>query len=265
MSRTRVSVIIPCYNHGQCLPEAVASVLDANRDDIELIVVDDGSTDDRTRRGTDALRERGIHVIRQENKGLAAARNAGIEASHGDFILPLDADNRVRPAYFEYGIRVLDANPQTGVVYGDAEYIGERIGRWAVGPFDVGRLMESNYIDACAVFRRRVWEQNGGFDGTMPVQGAEDWDFWLGAIERGWGFTYVPETLFEYRVAENSMLRKLYASGLTGQLEEFLATKHGLLYRRAWLSLRGERQSIRLTSRRLARLLVSSRNSRGLM
>src|SRR5580704_12878176 len=132
----KVSVVIPCFNHGVFLPQAVQSVTNIHRDDIELIVVDDGSTEEQTRQEMDALVAQGIHVVRQENRGLAAARNAGILASHGEYILPLDADNKLRTLYVEHGIRILDANPNVGVVYGDAEYIGERKGRWHVGSFD---------------------------------------------------------------------------------------------------------------------------------
>jgi len=238
----RISVVIPCFNHGEFLPEAVGSVASIKRNDIELIVVDDGSTDERTRKEMDVLAARAIHIIRQENKGLAAARNAGILVSKGQYILPLDADNRLRSGYIEHGIRILDANPQVGVVYGDAEYIGVRTGRWHVGSFDRDQLLQRNYIDACAIYRRSVWEQNSGYDGTMPVQGLEDWDFWLGALEHGWQFAYVPGVLFDYRVTTESMITR--AHGFEKQVEDFIAKKHGLLYRQAWLSLVEEHQSL---------------------
>jgi len=235
-------VVIPCFNHGEFLPQAVASVIDAKRADVELIVVDDGSTDERTRVEMDALRSKGIRVIRQENKGLAAARNAGIAACTGEYILPLDADNRVRPEYFEHGIRILDANPKVGVVYGDAKYVGTQTGRWSVGAFDLQRLLEWNYIDACAIYRRTIWEQTGGYDGTMPVQGLEDWDFWLGAAEHEWEFSYVPEVLFIYRVAEGSMI--MGTQGFGPAIIDFIARKHGNLYRLAWSELMRERESL---------------------
>src|SRR5438309_8808465 len=92
----KISVVMPCFNHGEFLPEAAASVARLGREDIEIVVVDDGSTDERTREVMDELAERGTKVIRQENKGLAAARNAGIAASQGEYILPLDADDRLR-------------------------------------------------------------------------------------------------------------------------------------------------------------------------
>lgn len=251
--KSNVSVVIPCFNHGEFLPEAVASVLGAKRNGVELVVVDDGSTDEPTRREMDALCRRGFRVIRQENQGLAAARNAGIRASSGEYILPLDADNRLRPAYFEHGIRILASRPEVGVVYGDAQYIGERTDRWRVGRFDAGYLMRWNYIDACAMYRRVIWEQAGGYDGTMPVQGMEDWDLWLGAIEHGWQFVYVPEVLFDYRVAKDSMT--IRAHPFLPQVQDFVCVKHAALYRREWDVLEMEHRSVWGTARNLGRLL----------
>lgn len=257
MRSPTISVVVPCYNHGEFLPEAVASVTSMHRDDVELIIVDDGSTDARTCKEVDMLRAQGHHVIRQDNRGLAAARNAGVRASLAPYLLPLDADNRLRPGYVENAIRIMNAEPQVGVVYGDAEYMGIRTGRWRVGRFDSDRLLHCNYIDACAAYRRAVWEQNGGYDGTMPAQGMEDWDFWLGALEHGWRFAYVPEVLFEYRVAEESMLTRVRSC--VPQIERFVAVKHGFLYRQAWLLLMEQttqnHESLKFASRNLTRLL----------
>ena len=251
--RPKVSVVIPCFNHGEFLPEAIASVTAAKRDDVEIIVVDDGSTDERTRMETDKLIAHGIAVIRQANQGLAAARNAGILASKGEYIFPLDADDHLRPGCLEHGIRVLDNDARVGVVYGDGEYFGIRTGRWRIGPFDRNRLLQWNYIACCAIYRRSIWEQNGGYDGTMPVQGLEDWDFWLGALEHGWQFAYIPEVLFEYRKATESMITRSH--GFEAQVAKFIAAKHGSLYRDAWLQLANERESVKATSRNLGRLL----------
>lgn len=249
----KVSVVIPCFNHGEFLPEAAASVTNVGRPDVEVIVVDDGSADERTRKEMEELCAKGIKVIRQENRGLASARNAAIAASHGRYILPLDADNCLRPAYIDHGIRILDSDPKVGVVYGDAQYMGARTDRWRVGSFDEDRLLTWNYIDACAMYRRSIWEQNGGYDGAMPVQGLEDWDFWLGALEHGWRFAYIPEILFDYRTAEESMITR--TRGFEGQIEAFVGRKHGHLYREAWKRLAWELQSPTKTSRRLTKLL----------
>ena len=255
-----VSVVIPCFNHGEFLREAVVSVTDIKRDDVELIVVDDGSTDDRTCAEMDALVARGILVIRQENKKLAAARNAAILASKGEYILPLDADDRLRPGWIDRGIRILDSDPKVGIIYGDAECFGIRVGRWHVGPFDAAKLLNSNYIHASALYRRSVWEQNRGYDtrmtdGTMPFRGLEDWDFWLGALEHGWQFAYMPEVLFDYRIAKQSMRTRVL--GIEKQIEEFIALKHGPLYRHAWMQLASQQESLKWTFRNLRRLLES--------
>lgn len=249
----RVSIIIPNYNHGEFLPEAVASVAQLKQDTAEIIVVDDGSTDERTRREVDALEVSGIHIIRQENKGLAAARNAGIAASKGEYIFPLDADDRARPAPILRAAQVLDAQPEIGVVYGDVELFGVRSAHWIAGPFNAVRLMKKNYISCSALFRRTVWEQVGGYDGTMPVQGLEDWDFWVGAYEHGWQFAYLSEPLFDYRQHHASMLTN--ARKFEGKINEFVAAKHGNLYRREWIRLINERESGRATISNLRRIV----------
>jgi glycosyltransferase involved in cell wall biosynthesis len=242
-SSPKISVIIPCFNHGEFLPEAVESVERIKRDDVQIVVVDDGSTDERTARETSNLAERGVKVIRQENMGLAAARNVAILASQGEYILPLDADDRVRSAWIQRGIQILDSDRRVGVVYGDAECFGVRSGLWRTGPFDTNRLLLSNYIHNTALFRRSVWEQNGGYDGTMPLQGYEDWDFWLGALEHSWQLEYLPEIFFDYRQTNKSMITRTL--GFESQIEEFVARKHGSLYRRNWLALLSIKKVVR--------------------
>jgi glycosyltransferase involved in cell wall biosynthesis len=245
--------VIPCFNHGEFLSQAVASVTNLGRNDIEAIVVDDGSTDERTRAEMDRVAAQGIKVIRQQNKGLAAARNAAIAGSEGEYIFPLDADDRLRAGWIEQGIDILDSNSKVGVVYGDAECFGTRNGRWKTGPFGLDQLLYQNCIHASALYRRVIWEQNGGYDGTMPVQGLEDWDFWVGAAEHGWEFAYIPEVFFDYRQSAGSMITR--TRGFAEAVERFVAKKHAVLYRQEWLRLALERQSARKTGRRLRKLL----------
>ena len=147
----KVSIVIPCFNHGEFLPEAVASVTKIARDDIELIVVDDGSTDEGTVREVDKLVAQGIKVIRQGNNGPAGARNAAIRASQGEYILPLDADDRLRSGWIDSAIAILDSDAQVGVVYGDAQCFGTRTDHWRVGPFEADKLLNWNFIHASAL------------------------------------------------------------------------------------------------------------------
>lgn len=263
----RISVIIPCFNHGEFLPEAIASVHATKRDDVEIIVVDDGSTDERTRKETEAIAAQGIRVIGKKNGGPASARNAGIAVARGEYIFPLDGDDHMRPDCLDREIPILDANPEVGVVYSDGEFFGIRSGRWDIGAFDADRLLLWNYIPCCALFRRSIWEQVGGYDEARVLWGLEDWDFWLNAMRHGWQFTYVPEVLYEYRVANGSMVKR--AQSYHKETEKFIGTKYGPLYREAWLqtveqrdslntTLASERlrlESVKFTSRNLHRLL----------
>jgi glycosyltransferase involved in cell wall biosynthesis len=224
-----LSVVIPCFNQGEFLLEAVASVERAVPDRCELIVVDDGSHDSRTIEILDLLRHASYRVIHQSNAGLAAARNRGIAESRGHYLLPLDADNRLLPGFAAAALQVLDANPQIGVVYGDRVEIGMRNQRVTVPEFDPDRLLWENYIDACALFRREVWEKSGGYDGGAPVW--EDWDLWLSALGQGWGFHRLPDPTFEYRVRPASMNVISQAGGVRREVLHYLYRKHGDLYR----------------------------------
>lgn len=203
----KVSVVVTCYNLGAYLQEALESIdVSAHPGGVEVIVVDDGSTDPHTVEVLDSLDPLRYVVLRQANLGLAKARNNGIAVAKGEYIIPLDADNRLRPAMIDRTVAVLDTEPAIAIVYGDAEYFGERTGRWVVGEYDFAKLLLQNRIDACAGFRKCIWKQLGGYDEHMPHMGLEDWDFWLRASVAGIKFRSVPEIFFDYRVRKGSML-----------------------------------------------------------
>lgn len=198
----RLSIVIPCHDDGEYLIDAVASA-ERNAPAAELIVVDDGSTQPRTIEVLAALRAAGHRVIEQPHAGLSAARNRGIEASTGEYVLPLDADNRLLPGFVSEAMAMLDADPTAGVVYGDRTEFGARSGDVSVPELDVSTLLWSNTIDACAVVRRSVWNDVGGYDVAFPIW--EDWDFWLATVARGWRFLRLARPTFEYRVRPDSM------------------------------------------------------------
>lgn len=220
-TKARLAVILPCHDDGEYLLDAVASV-ERNAAGAEVIVVDDGSTQPRTLAVLAALREAGHRVVAQPHSGLPAARNRGIAESAAEFFLPLDADNRLLPGFAEEAMARLDADPAAGVVYGDRREFGAR-SRDVVQPeLDLASMLWSNSIDACAVVRRAVWSEAGGYDVAFPDW--EDWEFWLGAAKRGWRFVHLPRATFEYRVRPDSLhhrflrrndypdaLRRLYA------------------------------------------------------
>lgn len=223
-----ISVIIPCYNHGQYIDDAISSVEQYKGNDYEIIIVNDGSTDEHTNMHLSELKDRGYNVIFQENQGLGKTRNNGIKIAKGEYILPLDADNRISPDYISKSIKIFELYPDVSIVYSDRQCFGNINSIYKAGEFSKERIVDGNYIDACAVYRKSLWELVGGYDEGMPLQGWEDWDFWLMAIEKNANFYYIAEPLFDYRVVDNSMIHILNNSDTTN-LFKYLYKKHSLL------------------------------------
>ena len=115
-----VSAIVPCYNQAHFLSEAIASILNQTYPHYEIIVIDDGSTDDTS---AVAARQPGVRCIRTKNEGLAAARNTGLRASAGDYVVFLDADDRLLPEAFEAGVGCLNAHAECAMVYGHVKLV----------------------------------------------------------------------------------------------------------------------------------------------
>ena len=204
----KISVIIPCFNQGLYLDEAVESVLAQTFQDLEILVVDDGSTDVET---VNILKDAvwpKTRVIRTENQGLSAARNNGIREAQGDYILPLDADDKIGQGYLEDAVRILDKHPEIGIVYSEATYFGARTSYWQLPDFSTDQMLFQNLIFCSALFRREHWEKVGGYNINM-VYGWEDWDFWLSVIQLGAKVYRIPKVHFFYRLKEVSMVTSM--------------------------------------------------------
>jgi glycosyltransferase involved in cell wall biosynthesis len=204
-----ISIIIPCYNHGIFIEETIESIEKArDKYDIEIIIVNDGSTDDYTIKVLRILEERGYFILNQINGGLGNARNNGIKISKGKYILPIDSDNLLQKPYVSDAIEILEKEENVDIVYGNALFFGERKGDWLVEEYSFEKLKSGNYIDACAVYRRKVWEQTGGYDEKMPKMGLEDWDFWINSSVNNFKFQHIDKFCFSYRVLNNSMIHQ---------------------------------------------------------
>lgn len=210
MISPQISIIIPCYNQGVFLAEALESLQACDTSLFEVIIVNDGSTDAYTNSFIHSLKGRGPIVIEQENQGLAAARNAAIKKSSGAFILPLDSDNLIRPEYLTGSLKIFKEDSEVSVVYANAAYFGDRKGVWKPGDFNLQKLLISNYIDACAVVKKSVLTDVGFYDMEMKYMGWEDWEMWLRISSKGYKFKYADFIGFDYRVLSNSMSKQLY-------------------------------------------------------
>lgn len=195
----------------------------------EVIIINDGSDEAETMLQLDIFRKKKYTVIDQANLGLAAARNTGIAAARGAYILFLDADNCIEPDFLQQAVKVLEAEPDVAVVYSDALYFGHKEGRWVVGEFNLQRLMIANYIDACAMVRKSVFNELGGYDTAMKTikSGWEDWDMWLRIAFSGKQFRYLPLIGFRYRVAPESMIAGINKSyEIRNRLTTYLHQKY---------------------------------------
>lgn len=227
----RVSVVVPCYNQGRWLDEAVDSALAQTFTDIEVLVVDDGSTDPETRRLLDGYRRPKTRVLRGENRGLPAARNAGIRAAAGEFICCLDADDILEPSLLEKSVAVLDARPEVTFVSHWLRTFGDESWDWTPARCDFPALLDANTVNGAAPVRRQAVLDAGLFDESMR-DGCEDWDLWITLVERGAVGTILPEFLFRYRRRADSMSRAMARAGGNVDLYERLARKHEAAYRR---------------------------------
>ncbi|MDX2047196.1 MAG: glycosyltransferase family A protein [Chitinophagaceae bacterium] len=222
----RISVVIPCYNQGNFLSDALNSLSQCDASLFETIIVNDGSTDVATNHYLTELKEKGYNVISQENKGLSGARNTGIKHASAEYILLLDADNKIRPSFIVKGIEVFQSDDDVKVVYGDAEYFGDEKGLRKQGPFNLQRMMLVNWIDACTMVRKSVFDEVGYFDTNMKA-GWEDWEMWLRIAFSGYKFHYLNEVVFDYRIRKNSMAKQVYNTReITNNIENYVFSKY---------------------------------------
>lgn len=224
-----VSIVIPCYNHGEYLQEALDSInIDNINYPVEIIIVDDGSSDHATIQKLDSLKQLNYTIIHQENGGPGKARNTGINIAVGKFILPLDADNKIKPNYINKAVPILEKN-QADIVYAVPEFFGDTSNKkrqFKVRPFDDLGLVTGNCADACAIFRKEVWIKNGGYDEAMPYFGFEDWEFWINASKNNFSFHFINEKLFFYRIDNNSMISQFNSAERNVLMHRYLAKKH---------------------------------------
>ena len=196
--RPRVAVVVPCYNHGRFIRDALQSVAVQDWPAVECVVVDDGSTDPDTLKTLSQLEAEGVRVIHQKNQGLAAARNTGVRATDAPFYVALDADDKIAPGFISTLIRPLLADASLGYCYGHAAFFGAAGGVWQCPAYDPRRLLVENLSVATAVVRRAAFDLVGGYQTDM-IYGFEDWDFWLALLSAGCHGRCVPEPLFMYR------------------------------------------------------------------
>lgn len=230
MTEPRVSILLPCFNDGAFIDDAIASVLAQTCQSVEVIVVDDGSTDPATLGRLASYRAPAIRVLHTANRGLPAARNHAARHASGGVFCALDADDRLAPSWLEKGLRVLDDRPGVAFVSHWLETFGDERWTWTPETCDLPALLARNTVNGAALVRREAFEAVGGYDESMR-EGCEDWDFWLRLVERGWAGEIIPEVLFHYRRRAESMSRLMLQQDAYRRPLDVLVEKHEAAYR----------------------------------
>jgi len=233
MNQGLISVIVPCYNQGIYLKETIQSALASTYRPLEIIIINDGSTDNSLElaRVLEAQHPE-VRVLNQANAGVTKARNMGIAKAQGEYILPLDGDDLISATYIEKGIAVLSMRPEVKVVYCQAEKFSDS-GRkpWKLKPFSLQQLAKDNMIFVSALFRKADALEVGGFSEDMQL-GREDWEFWIKLLKNGGEVVQLPEVGFFYRLTPNSKRKKTGGTNFKRARIAYLNAKHADFFER---------------------------------
>lgn len=203
MGKEQVSIIISCYNLGRFLSDAIESVRSQTYGSWECIVVNDGSDDDTEQVALKySQTDERIRYIYQDNKGVAAARNNGIRNSHGEFILLLDADDKLAAEFIEKTLSVFVNDSHVKLVYTEVVLFGEAKGIFKQPAYSFSQLLLSNMIVCTALLRKIDFDKTNGFDETLI--NLEDWEFWISFLSPNDKVVKLKENLFFYRIKPSS-------------------------------------------------------------
>ena len=222
-----VSIVIPAYNPATFLLEAIASASAQTHPNVEIILVNDGTDKPESLTVLEqAARVVNIYV-HQSNRGLGAARNAGFRAAHGEYIVPLDADDLIQPAYVAECLAALRGS-DVAFAYTDFQVFGTKTYRERPGEYNLYRLLDRNYLTYAALIRKHAWANSGGYDESLKCLGYEDWEFWLRLGAHNYFGQYVPKSLFRYRKHGASLYD--YALARHQEFVAYIRSLHPELY-----------------------------------
>lgn len=241
----KISIIIPIYNHAKEINRCLKSIFAQTFQDFEIIIVNDGSTDNIEEKLKEILsclkdsnfKQNLFKIITQENKGAPVARNRGAKEAKGEYLLFCDADLILKPKMLEKMTKALDANPKVSYVY-SSFYFGWKLFR--LFPFDEGRLKKMPYIPTTSLVRRKDFL---GFDEKLKK--FQDWDLWLTMLEQNKKGLWISEALFKAQPRKSGMSHwlpkiflkipwerfgfKILAVERYKEAKEIIKKKHGLI------------------------------------
>lgn len=254
-----ISVIVPCYNQSSYLNECLESVLNQTYKDWECIIVNDGSPDNTEEIALAwTKKDSRFKYIFQENSGVSVARNNGIDNSTGEWILPLDGDDKISSSYLEKAI--IKIKEGYHLIYSNAIYFGEKNEEWILEDYEPSKLLYHNIIFCSAIFKKN----NIRFDSKM-TQGFEDWEFWVNYIFSAENIKIYKLDSFEfyYRIkneSRNKSVNNDYEKALL--MKDYVYCKHIALYNQylgSYFTIYDENKSLKRQIMHLKSILDSKR------
>ncbi|WP_304960403.1 glycosyltransferase [Thomasclavelia cocleata] len=232
-NNTLISVIMPCYNDGQYLEEAVDSIINQSYINWELIIIDDGSDDVKTLEVLKSFNDKRIKVINKEHGGVVETRNIGIKNCRGKYIVPMDSDDIAHTDLLKKYIETMMNNPDVAIIYCIYEYFDMRHGVYKLPDFSIPNMLVSNCINNTSMYKKEDWEKVGGYNPNMEM-GCEDYDLWLSILEKNERVICIPEVLLYYRVKNKTGRTSDIDINKEIMISNQIFENHKSLYQKYW-------------------------------
>ena len=231
--KTKVTLVISNYNNGKYIADAVGSIFNQTYKEREIIIIDDTNGSDNVKDYLEYYFNKSYRIFLYETDdiGLSALRNFGISKSGGDYILFLDADDKIHPDFLTKTVEVLDNNPEISIAYTDTQHFGGADTCWVQPEYHFQSLLASNYICSCSLIRKSSFDAVGGFD-EDNFNYWEDYEFWIALGAKGFYGKHIPEKLFYYRIHLESGMQSQRNTRLSGLYRSYIISKFPQLYRK---------------------------------
>ena len=224
----KVSVIIPCYNQGIYLNQALNSVLNQTYKDYEVIIINDGSDDTETLNFLNKITHPKVEVFNQNNNGVCIARNIGASKSKGEFILFLDGDDWIGNSFLEEAVILLENNSDLKIIGSGVQYFGFINEKYFLPEYSPQKHLQQNLFFITSLIRKESFEKQNGFDEAFS-DGWEDWDLFLRLINNEKQVHIIKKYLLHYRIKKESRNAHI-KNDIKTKLEQQLFQKHIALY-----------------------------------
>ncbi len=228
-----ISVCIPFYNHGKYIEETIDSVFLSNYPNLEIIILNDGSTETQSIEVLDKIQDkyqenRNFKIINQENQGVASARNKMAEIAKGEYLAFLDSDDKISPTFYSEAVKILNKYENVGFVASWIKEFGDSQGVWVAWNTEFPYLLCHNTLTVGTVVRKQAYLSSGGMN-ILLDENLEDYECWINMSKQGWLGVVIPQIHYFYRIHATSRLRDSNRDQLL-YLYEVIASQHPELY-----------------------------------